>query len=151
DKLSAYTVVRERVAYDQVTHAIVGDALGYLRIPGFNAKTPGAVRDALRSLTDSHVSSLVVDLRANPGGAFDPAVDSADLLLPSGTGIVTLKRRGKAEERIAAKGAGMLLGVPVAVLVDGTTGSSAEFLTMALAEGRHARIVGTTTKGKWSV
>lgn len=95
--------------------------------------------------------ALVVDLRACPGGSFDRALETASALLPDGAPVVTLKRKGKPEEKHFAKGGGLLLDVPVAVLVDGNTGSSAELVTAALQEDRRARVVGARTLGKWTV
>jgi carboxyl-terminal processing protease len=92
-----------------------------------------------------------VDLRRNPGGSFDSAVATAELLLPDDAGIVTLKKRGKDEEKHVAKGKGVLTTLPLAVLVSNGTSSGAEFVSAALQEGRHARLVGQHTTGKWSV
>ncbi len=151
DKLLPFRVVREKVAYDRVTHATLPQGVGYLRIPSFNDLTPGSVKQALEALARDGVASLVVDLRMSPGGSFDRAVETASLLLPEGTPIVTLKRKGKAEEKHLAKAGGQLLKLPMAVLVSGSTASGAEFLAAALREGRDARVVGAKTKGKWSV
>lgn len=151
DKLLTLKVVRERVAYDQVSHTLLPEDIGYLRIPSFNERTPLAVKQALEELGRRGAKALVVDLRQSPGGSFERAVEAAELLLPEGAGIVTLKRRNKPEERHVAKGGGLLLDLPLAVLVDHGTSSGAEFVTAALREGRHARVVGARTKGKWSV
>lgn len=151
DKLVTFTVVRERVVYDQPSHALLADGLGYLCVPSFNEKTPGQVREALDDLAKKNAQALVVDLRQNPGGSFERAVETAELLLPQGAGIVSLKRRGKEEEKHVAKTKGLLTNVPLAVIVSRSTGSGAEFVTGALREGRRARVVGQRTMGKWSV
>jgi carboxyl-terminal processing protease len=85
------------------------------------------------------------------GGSFDEAVRVAELLLPSGTPIVTLQRRDGDAERIVSKGSPVLATVPVVVLVDRATASSGELLAGALAEGRRAKTIGARTFGKWSV
>lgn len=151
DKLVSFTVVRARVAYDHPVHALLPEKLGYLFIPSFTDKTPGAVRTALAELEKEGARALVVDLRRSPGGSFDRALETAELLLPEGAPIVVLKRRGKADETLVSKGKPILGNVPIAVLVDKGTASSSEFLAAALQEGRHARLVGTHTHGKWSV
>lgn len=150
DKLVPFTVTREKIAYDQPSGATLPGNVGYVRIPSFNKKTPTAVRASLEGLGKS-VTGLVVDLRQNPGGSFDDALATAELLLPEGTGIVNLKRKGKPEEKHVAKGKPFFVDVPLTVLVDGGTASGAELLTAALQEGRHARVVGQKTVGKWSV
>lgn len=151
DKLLSVTVTRERVVYDQPAHFVFPDGLGYVRVPSFNEKTPGQVKEALDELAKKNVRALVVDLRNNPGGSFDRALDTADLFLPNGAGIVTLKKRQQKEEKHVAKGRGMLLDLPIAVLVCEGTSSGAEFVTAALQEGRKARVIGEHTMGKWSV
>lgn len=151
DKLLSVTVTRERVVYDQPAHAVFADGLGYVRVPSFNEKTPGQVKEALDELSKKNVRALVVDMRNNPGGSFDRALDTADLFLPAGAGIVTTKKRNKPEEKHVAKGKGMLLDLPIAVLVSEGTSSGAEFVSAALQEGRKARVIGEHTMGKWSV
>jgi len=151
DKLVSFTIVRDRVAYDGVTPAMLPEKLGYLRIPSFNDKTPAAVRSGLEELEKNGAKALVVDLRHSPGGSFDRALDTAELLLPPNSPIVVLKRRGKPDETHTSKGKPVLGNVPVAVLIDNDTASGAEFLAGALQEQRHARLVGTHTHGKWSV
>jgi carboxyl-terminal processing protease len=151
DKLVTFTIVRDRVAYDNVVHAMLADNLAYVRIPSFTDKTPGVVRASLEELERGGARALVVDFRGSPGGSFERAIETAELLLPEGTPIVSLDHRGKPEETRVAKGKPILGGVPLAVLVDSGTSSGAEFVSAALQEGRHARIVGTRTHGKWSV
>lgn len=151
DKLIPFTITRERVLYDQPSHALFADNLGYVHIPSFTEKTPAQVKEALEDLSRKNAQALVVDLRENPGGSFDSAVATAELFLPEGTGIVTLKKKNKEEEKHVAKTKGFLTNVPLAVLVSNRTSSGGEFVTGALQEGRHARIVGQHTMGKWSV
>jgi carboxyl-terminal processing protease len=151
DKLVSITVTREVLSYDAVSSFITSDGIGYVRIRGFNEKTVPMLKGALTDLGNKGAKALVLDLRDNQGGLFDAAVSSADLLLPQGTGIVTLKKRGQKDETFAAKGSPLLSTLPMAVLVDGQTSSGAELLTAALQEGRHATVVGVRTFGKWTL
>lgn len=150
DKLIRVPIRRERVTYDQPSGMDL-DGVGYLRIPSFTDKTPAAVRATLETLAKASAKALVVDLRECPGGSFERAVETADLLFAPGTPLVTLKRRGKAEETVVTKGTPVLGAVPVAVLVGHETASGCEILASALQEGRHALLVGQKTLGKWSV
>jgi carboxyl-terminal processing protease len=146
-------VVRAKVAYDTVQDMVVTDDVGYLRIPSFNAKTPGSLHDALADLASKHVRAIVLDLRANPGGSFDDSVAAASELAPAGATIASVNKRGKVEPIPPKAGtpAPMLLDVPLSVLVDHDTASSAELLAAAVQELRHATLVGARTHGKWSV
>jgi carboxyl-terminal processing protease len=146
-------VVRAKVVYDTVHDMLVADGVGYLRIPSFNAKTPGSLHDALADLAGKHVRALVLDLRENPGGSFDDSVAAASELSPAGATVASVNKRGKVEPATVPAGtpAPMLLDLPIAVLVDHDTSSSAELLAAAVQDLRHATLVGTRTHGKWSV
>jgi carboxyl-terminal processing protease len=150
-ELVSIAVPREVVSFDPVKHLVLGDGVGYLRIRAFSQKTAGMARTALETLQKAGVSALVIDLRSNPGGALDEAVATAGLLLPKGSGIVTVQTRGQAPKAMTASGGGPLLDRPLVVLINENTGSSAEFIAAALSEARHATLVGETTMGKWTV
>jgi carboxyl-terminal processing protease len=151
DKLQSFKLTRERLAYDAPSVTLV-DGIGLVRIPSFNEKTPAAVRAGLEDLDKKGgAKALIVDLRHSPGGSFDRALETAELLLPEGSPIVSLKKKGKPEEVHTSKGKPILGDLPAAVLVDENTASGGELLAAALREERHAKIVGTKTFGKWTV
>jgi carboxyl-terminal processing protease len=151
DKLLSFTITRAPIAYSPVHHFMLPGGVGYLGVSSFTSKTTAMVKDALGDLAAQGAKSLVVDLRDSPGGSFDEAIASTDLMLPTGTPIATVKKRGAKDDSYVAKGAPILATIPLAVLVDHGTSSGAELMTAALQEGRHASIVGTRTFGKWSV
>ncbi len=151
DKLMPLTITREVVNYDSATSMVLPDGTGYLHIGRFSEKTAAAVKASLDDLAKKNARALIVDLRGNQGGSFDEAVATAGLLLPPGTPVVSLQKRGEKASPIVAKGQGALATVPLSVLVDGATASGAELLTAALQEGRGAKVVGAKTLGKWSV
>jgi carboxyl-terminal processing protease len=150
DKLVSVPLVRQRVVFDQVSHMIVGGNVGYVGIPGFNSKTPQELHDALTDLASKGARSLVLDMRHSPGGSFDDAVAAVGELVPAGSTVVSLNKRGKVEP-IVPKTTPVELEQPIAVLVDHDTASSAELVAAALQELRHATVVGSKTKGKWTV
>lgn len=154
DKLVQFSLTRDRLAYDTPTAVMLGtteEKLGYIRIPSFTEKTPAAVKAGLEDLAKKGARALVVDLRHSPGGSFDRALETAELLLPEGAPIITLKKKGKPDETHVSKGKPILGDVPAVVLVDEMTASGAELLASALREQRHAKLVGARTYGKWSV
>jgi carboxyl-terminal processing protease len=150
DKLVSVPLVRQKVVFDQVTHFIVSGSVGYVEIPGFNTKTPQALHDALTDLVTKGAHALIVDLRHSPGGSFDDAVAAVGEMVPAGSTVASLKKRGKVEP-IVAKTAPILGDEPIAVLVDHETASSAELVTAALQDLQHATVVGSHTQGKWTV
>ena len=151
DKISSLSVVRATVVLDEVTHRTFGD-VGYVSIHMFSAKTPPALKSgAGRPRRGRWCPGSSSTSAQNSGGSFDEAVSCANLFLPAGTPIVTLERREGKMETLSSKGSPVLAATPFVVLVDHGTSSGAELLTAALAEGRHAKTVGTRTYGKWSV
>jgi carboxyl-terminal processing protease len=148
DQIVKLTITRAMIAFDDVVAARFGDA-GYMRIDSFSQKTGNKVRAAADAFARAGVRALVVDLRDNAGGAFDGALGAAGALLPASTPIGFLVARGK-EEKLEAK-AGAPLDVPLAVLVNDQTAAGAELLAAALAETKHAKLVGVRTRGKWTV
>ncbi len=150
DKLLPFTISRARVQLQEVRHFVV-DGVGELSIAMFTAKTVPAMRAALDDFAAAHVRAIALDLRGNHGGSFDDAVHAAELFVPSGETIVKLERREGREETVTSKGTPPLPSMPVVILVNQDTSSSAELLAGALAEDLHARIVGTRTFGKWTV
>ena len=150
-ELLSQSIAREVVAYEPAEHLSLGDGIGYLRVRSFSEKTPPAVRASLDALALEGTRSLVVDLRDNPGGAFEPAVETARLLLPAGREVVTIDTRDEGPKRFKSEKTAPLAEVPLVVLVNGGTSSGGEFVSAALAEGRGAKLIGQKTFGKWTV
>ncbi|HEY6459536.1 MAG TPA: S41 family peptidase, partial [Polyangiaceae bacterium] len=150
DKLVSVPVVRERVAYDDVSHMMLPGAIGYVQIPSFNARTPDGIRDALTDLHAKGAHAVIVDLRMSPGGFFDEAVAALGPMVPAGSVVTTLRKRSTTEPLIP-KTVPVFADGPVAVLVNGRTASSAELAAAALHDLRHATVVGSRTLGKWTV
>jgi len=150
DKLVVVPVVREKVVYDTVSELVIDGDVGYVRIPAFNARTPDGLAAALSDLVSKKVRGAVVDLRGCPGGSFDDAVAAASEMLPAGAVVANLKKR-TTTEAVMSKRAPVMTGVPLAVLVDHASSSSAELVAAALQEGDHAVLVGQRTYGKWTV
>lgn len=142
---------REAVAYDLVKPLLLPGDLGYLFIRQFTDNTPSAVKAALRELQQKRARALIVDLRGNQGGLFEKAVATAELFLPVGAPITRLRHRGGSVETLAAQQAGEKVSLPLALLVDHETASSAELLAGALHDGARAHIIGTRTYGKGTV
>lgn len=149
-QLVSVPVVREKIAYDTVQGSMITPDVGLVRIPAFNERTAAALHDALSTIAAAHARALVVDVRDNPGGSFDAAVDVASEMVPAGATVVSIAKRDRVEPFVS-KGGPVIAGVPVAVVVDHATASSAELLTAALRDLVHATVVGSGTQGKWTV
>lgn len=142
------TMVRKRLALPSVEQTLIGEvALVTVRL--FNERTPGELAAALRAAAAGRPQRLLLDLRGNAGGLFEKAIESAGLLMPTGAEVVRTVGRKQTTQRYHAKGSPVLPRLPLVVLVDNQTGSSAEVLAEALRVNAGATLVGGKTFGKW--
>ncbi|MEQ1619525.1 MAG: S41 family peptidase [Terricaulis sp.] len=146
------TLRREVINVRAVTWRVEGGDVGVIRISTFNERTSAMLQDAIRGVkrdTGGRLRGVVLDLRRNPGGLLEQAVDVSDAFLDGGE-IVSTRGRHSDERRNARRGDD-LAGVPMAVLIDGASASAAEIVAGALQDRNRALIVGTTSFGKGSV
>jgi carboxyl-terminal processing protease len=147
------TLTRAIVAVDEVRWHREGD-VGYIRMPGFNENTASGLENAVRDLKKQigpGLKGYVLDLRNNPGGLLDQAVQVSDDFLQSGEVVSTRGRHPDDTQRYDAHGGDVTDGKPVIVLVNGGTASAAEIVSGALQDHHRATVVGMTTFGKGSV
>lgn len=143
-------LTRQTIEVDSAFGAMVG-RVAYVRISAFTKRTAASLDVALASLAAAKPTGLVVDLRECPGGLFDVALEVSDRFLKKGERILSLKKRDGKEEVHVASGKLSLGEVPVVVIFDRHTASSAEILAAALIDNRGARTVGEQTFGKGTV
>lgn len=131
-----------------------GSKIGYARLVQFNTPSPRELADALDQLEDQGMTALVFDLRNNPGGLLNAAVEVLGEFLPPNTAVVTTEGRPGASNPPALRTPARQRRVrpyPVAVLVNHHSASASELVAGALQDLGRAIIVGTTTFGKGSV
>jgi carboxyl-terminal processing protease len=128
------------------------DSLGifYARISQFTESTGGDLRETLVSLLDMGMKGLVLDLRDNPGGGLNTAVQVTDLFLQSGT-IVTVRDRAGEGSSVSASAPGTLPDFPMVVLINSASASASEIVAGALQVNGRAKVLGTRSYGKGSV
>lgn len=145
-----FALTREVIQLRAVPFALMLEpGIGYLPIQSVLESSSQEVTAALDSLQGEGMRGLVLDLRGNPGGVLDQGIELADLFLPRGTPIV--ETRGRAREQNAtynATRAERYPGLPVVVLVDGTSASASEIVAGALQDNDRAVVVGESTFGK---
>jgi carboxyl-terminal processing protease len=151
DQVLQKTIKREAIQIPVVADAALPDGVALVRIGSFNERTPPLLRATLERVAQTHPRALVLDLRGNEGGLLDKAVDCAALLLPKGAVMVTQVGRAGRETPLRTSGEPVVRGLPIIVLVDERTSSSAELLAGALRDDVGARLVGGRTHGKWNV
>ncbi len=153
DKPFDIAMVRERIELRPVKWEIK-DGVGVININTFSGNTGDATKAALQAIdkaTGGKPIGYVVDLRSNPGGLLDQAIDVSDAFLERGE-IVSQRGRNKNDiERYYAKPGDMARGLPVIVLVDAGSASAAEIVAGALQDHRRALVMGERSFGKGSV
>ena len=146
-----FVLIREEIPVRNVTFSgYVGDGVGYLRLERFSRTAGEDVRNSIKELREKgSLKALVLDLRDNPGGLLDMAVDVVSKFVPESTLVVSTKgRRSDAERKYYSYEKSMLEDVPMAVLVDRGSASASEIVAGAFQDLDRAVIVGTRSFGK---
>jgi carboxyl-terminal processing protease len=145
---------RDHVEVHSVARAALEPGYGYLRIASFTDTTPADVERAIGDFVDEQrapLKGLVIDLRNNPGGVLEAAVEVADSFLERGVIVTADGRSPEARFRMDATPGDLLRGARLVVLVNGGSASAAEILAGALRDQKRATLVGRRTYGKGSV
>ena len=148
------TVQRETIRVASVKGRMLEPGYGYLRIASFQADTAADFERELGVLKEQaggRLRGLVIDLRSNPGGLLNAAVQIADDLLDSGGIVSTRGRLPISDAEFGATPGDRMDGAPVVVLVDAGSASASEVLAGALRDNGRARVIGSRTFGKGSV
>ncbi len=132
---------------DGTVVAFHGFKIGIVRLTSFTAGSGAEVRSQVQRVLKQGARALVLDLRQNGGGLLDEAVNVASVFIADGT-IVSTVGRSQPRQLYVAKGGAIPLKIPLVVLVDRGTASSAEIVTAALRDRGRAKVVGTRTYGK---
>ena len=148
------TIERAVVSVHSVRFDMLEPGYGYLRISQFSETTGPDTLAAIRALEDEaggELRGLVLDLRNNPGGVLDAAVEVSDAFLEDGTIVTAEGRSAESRFRMEALEGDLSRGAPIAVLVNGGSASAAEIVAGALRDNGRAKILGQKTFGKGSV
>ena len=148
------TLARATIQVKSVKSQMLENGYGYIRITQFQVKTGEEVSKALVKLRKDNgkkMSGLVLDLRNNPGGVLQAAVEAADQFLTKGLIVYTKGRIANSELRFYADPADASEGVPLVVLINGGSASAAEIVAGALQDQKRAILMGTESFGKGSV
>ncbi|MBN2526669.1 MAG: PDZ domain-containing protein [Deltaproteobacteria bacterium] len=144
-------IVRQRIPIDSVKWKMMDGNVGYMELTAFQQGSAGEMESALEQLHEKNMKGLVLDLRGNPGGLLDAAIDIANLFISSGTLVTTAGRNRNDRDVTNADAQGTEPKYPIVILIDGYTASAAEILSGALRNHGRALLIGETTFGKGSV
>jgi carboxyl-terminal processing protease len=144
------TVIRARLEIAITEVEMRDDGIGYIRLFEFSATASERMEDGLEELLEQDPRAIIFDLRGNPGGWLDQAVDVADLFLDDG--VILIERWSDGRERSFEAGPGDVgEAVPLVVLVDRGSASASEIVAGALQDRERAILIGELTFGKGSV
>jgi len=144
-----FRVERDEIPIVTVPYAFeVSPGVGYIKIDRFSESTADELKQKLDNLKAGELSGLILDLRDNPGGLLNQAIDVADLFLSRGQMIVSTKGRTEGSARPYRAPSGERVRVPLVVLINRHSASASEIVAGALQDHDRALIVGETSFGK---
>ncbi len=146
-----FEITRATITIPSVEHEIKDGNIGYLKISRFSEDTAGLARQAAEEFKQKNVERVVLDLRSNPGGLLDSAVQLSSLWLPEGKTVLQEKRDGVVTRTFTSKGDAILSGVETVVLIDEGSASASEITAGALKDNGVATLIGMKSFGKGSV
>jgi len=152
-----FNVKREIIKIKPVKSQLVANNFAFIRLTQFQRKAASSIEDALKKLKKKAkktggVKGIVLDLRSNPGGLLDQAVDVSSLFLKEGIVVSTEHRDPNNKEiRYVKKSGYKDLDTPIVVLVNGASASASEIVAGAMQDHKRALIMGSQTFGKGSV
>jgi len=143
-------VVRARIVIPVVQSKMLDEGIAYVSLTDFSAQATKQLENALGAILSQKPKGLILDLRDNPGGYLQQAIEVADLFLDSG--VIASEKFKDGEERTFRSGPeGIAQDIPLVVLVNGGSASASEIVAGALQDRGRAKLVGEKTFGKGSV
>ena len=152
-KLLEFKITRSIIKIDSIKKAeFLEPGIGYIRLIEFQENTPRDLSDALTKLEAENLKGLILDIRNNPGGLLNVAVDVAGKFLEEGKVVVSTKGRVENQNlEFKSKNKNNHLNYPIVVLINGGSASASEIVAGALQDYKRAILVGTKSFGKGSV
>jgi carboxyl-terminal processing protease len=145
------TLVRARITLHNVKwQRLPGTTTAHVRIATFSKGVSKDLRKALADIQEKKLTGLILDLRNDPGGLFDEAVETASQFLSSGNVLLEKNARGEVTP-VAVQSEGAAIPLPIVVLINGGTASAAEIVAGALQDAHRATLVGEETFGTGTV
>jgi carboxyl-terminal processing protease len=151
EKSRDFSITREVIKIKSVKSKILEEGIGYIKINQFQEQTSSDLAQSMNTLLNDNISSLILDLRNNPGGLLNSAIDVSSHFLPSEKLVVFIKdKKGEKTDYRSHKSNGNST-IPMVILVNQGSASASEIVAGALKDWNRAVIIGTQTFGKGSV
>lgn len=146
NKQVSMKLIRAELNVESVSGSILENNIGYINISEFSSKVSSQFNSILNEQLKKGITSLIIDLRNNPGGDVNETLSIADRILPSALIIYTENRMGKKQEYRST--ATQSLNIPIVVLINEYSASASEILAAALKDNNAATLIGVTSYGK---
>ena len=144
-----FKIERDEIPLITVPYAFhLRPGIGYIKIDRFSESTSDEMRAKLKELDSDKLSGLVLDLRDNPGGLLNQAIEVSDFFLPKGDLVVSTKGRAEGSAKAYKAPSSDKIQIPVVVLINRHSASASEIVAGALQDHDRALIVGETSFGK---
>ncbi len=150
EKPKDFILVRDVIQIKSVKHKVLDDKIGYVKLTQFQQRTAQDLEQALNKLENDNIKSLILDLRNNPGGLLNGAVEVASQFLPEGKLVVYIKGRSGDRQEFQTINS-KHVAYPMIVLVNEGSASASEIVAGALQDWGRAVVIGMQTFGKGSV
>lgn len=140
-----FDIIRKRIKYVNIKSEVLSNNIGYIKISMFDSEIASDFEKHLSGLMSKGIKGLIIDLRDNPGGAYEQVVKMADRLLPKGLIVYT---EDKAKKREAQYSDEKELNLPLGILINENSASASEILSGAVKDHKKGELVGVKTFGK---
>lgn len=148
DQPLTLTITRDTITVPTATSKVLDDGICYLQVNQFSNDTFSLVQQGVSKCQQAGSTKVVLDLRNNPGGEVDSAINIASLWLPDKALIMQAKRGSEVIERDTGTGTNPLKGMPTVVLINGGSASASEITSLALRDNKVATLIGEKSFGK---
>ncbi|MBQ3834514.1 MAG: S41 family peptidase [Elusimicrobia bacterium] len=147
-----FTIKRKKIKIETVKKKMLEDNIGYIRLSEFNAQSASDISKMLKELASEGMTSFIFDLRNNPGGLLDSAVDICSLFIKQNSIVVSTKGRDKMiEQNYYTQKKPDYPDLPMVILINRGSASASEIVTGTMQDYKRATVVGTNSFGKGSV
>lgn len=144
------TIKRDTIPIETVYAEMLDDGVAKVQVTSFSEHTVQELKTALEEMSKKDMKGLVLDLRGNPGGLLDQAIEMASLFIPNGKVVLQVEDRSGKKEVYKSKNDGELK-IPVVVLIDDGSASASEIVAAAVSESADIPLIGVKSFGKGTV
>ncbi|MEP9408927.1 S41 family peptidase [Peribacillus frigoritolerans] len=144
------TIKRDTIPIETVYAEMLDDGVAKIQVTSFSEHTVQELKTALEEMSKKDMKGLVLDLRGNPGGLLEQAIEMASLFIPNGEVVLQVEERSGKKEVYKSENDGELK-IPVVVLIDDGSASASEIVAAAVSESADIPLIGVKSFGKGTV